>query len=108
MQWLLNIVWASIGTVGILAFLGWLFRNWIDTKLKARIHHAYDVKLAELKAENDRTILTAKAVIDREAALIASVRAAFTEGQKASVERRLTAVERVWARVVQPELCTTA
>lgn len=39
------------GTTVLLAIAAWLGRSWLATKLKSSIQHAYDVKLAEYKAE---------------------------------------------------------
>jgi hypothetical protein len=85
--------------------LMWLFKEWLSTRLKASIQHEYDRKLeafkTELKTEQEMAILNIKTAVAREAAFHAAAHASFAEGQKASMERKLNAVDRLWGSVVQ-------
>src|ERR1700683_4370013 len=83
----------------------WLSKEWISNRLKASIQHEYDKKLethkAELKAEQELAILNIKTSLASEAAFHAAAHASFSEGQKASIERKLNAVDRLWSFIVQ-------
>lgn len=85
--------------------LMWLFKEWLSTRLKASIQHEYDRKLeahkAQLKTEQELAILDIKTALAREAAFHAAAHASFSEGQKASMDRKLGAVERLWACIPQ-------
>jgi hypothetical protein len=82
-----------------------LSKEWISARLKARIEHEYDKKLethkAELKAEQELAILNIKTELASEAAFHAAAHASFSAGQKASIERKLNAVDRLWTFIVQ-------
>jgi len=85
--------------------LMWLFKEWLSTRLKASIQHEYDRKLetykAQLKTEQDLAVLDIKTALAREAAFHAAAHASFAEGQKASMERKLSAVDKLWNCVPQ-------
>ena len=85
--------------------LMWLFKEWLSTRLKASIQHEYERKLethkAQLKTEQELAILDIKTALAREAAFHAAAHASFSEGQKASMERKLGAVDRLWACIPQ-------
>src|SRR5581483_4525668 len=93
---------ASAATSGLLM---WLFKEWLSTRLKAAIQHEYATKLetlkAQLKTDQDLAILNIQTTLSREATLHAAAHAAFAEGQKAAMERRLSAVDRLWSCVLQ-------
>ncbi len=82
----------------------WLSREWISTRLRGSIQHEYDQKLeahkARLQAEKDVALLELKTSLEREAALHAATHASFTEGQQAAIERRLSAIDKLWGKVL--------
>jgi hypothetical protein len=84
--------------------LVWLFKEWIGARLKASIQHEYDRNLetykATLKQEQEFAILDIKTAVAREAAFHATAQASFAEGQKASMERKLNALDRLWRSVL--------
>ena len=85
---------------------GWFgLREWISARIKTAIQHDYDRKLethkAQLKSEQDLAILNIKTALAREAAFHAAAHASFAEGQKATMERKLSGVDRLWSGVVQ-------
>jgi hypothetical protein len=83
----------------------WLSKEWISARLKASIEHEYDKKLethkAQLKAAQELAILNIKTSLASEAAFHAAAHASFSEGQKASIERKLNAVDQLWSFIVQ-------
>jgi hypothetical protein len=83
----------------------WLIKEWIGVRLKSGIQHEYDVKLEKhrtlLRAEQERAILDIKTAMARDAAFNATAHASFAEGQKASMERKLTAIDTLWAAVLR-------
>jgi hypothetical protein len=94
---------ASGGVVaGIIMFLS---REWISARLKGSIDHEYSQKLeihkAQLKAEYDLSILNIKTALEREVGLHSVAHASFAAGQRASMERKLDAIEKLWAHVVK-------
>lgn len=94
---------ASGGVAG--SVIIWLSREWISARLKGSIQHEYDQKLelhkAQLKAEHEVAILNIKTSLEREATLHTVAHASFAAGQKASMERKLNAVDRLWSHVVK-------
>ena len=93
-----------ITSAGVAGLLVLLFREWISTRLKCSIQHEYDQKLeahkARLKAENEVALLELKTTFEREATLHAAAHASFSEGQKASMERKLNASDRLWQEIL--------
>ncbi|HTR35027.1 MAG TPA: hypothetical protein VMH80_03945 [Bryobacteraceae bacterium] len=85
--------------------LMWLFKEWLTTRLRTSIQHEYDRKLetfkTELKTLQELSVLDIKTAVAREAAFHAAAHNAFAEGQKASMERKLGAVDRLWNSVLQ-------
>jgi hypothetical protein len=103
-DYIISILSAAAVSSVFVGILIWLTREWISARLKGSIQHEYDQKLeaykAQLKAENEVAILDLKTTIEREAALHAAARASFSEGQKAAMERKLSAVDRLWGKVL--------
>ena len=81
-----------------------VFREWISARLKGSIQHEYAEKLetlkAQIKAEHEVRILNISTKFEREASLQASAHGSFAEGQKAAMERRLAAIDRLWERIL--------
>jgi hypothetical protein len=92
----------SLVASGVLTLV---LKEWISTRIKSSIQHEYDQKLethkTQLKTEQELAILSIKTALAREAAFHAAAHASFVEGQKAAMERKLSAVDRLWSCVVQ-------
>lgn len=88
-------------SAALLLFLGWLLRTWIGERLKADLRHEYDERLerlkTELKAQSDANLALAKADIDRKAELLRVSAVSFSEVQKATITRKIQAVDEMWA-----------
>ena len=102
------IVLSSAGASAVLiTAMGWLLRTWIAERLTARVRHDYARKLAELNAQlklqTDTSSLQLKADLDRIADRLKHSVQTSGEFHKATIERRLTAVEEVWAAVLRAE-----
>lgn len=98
----INVLVSAVATSGITgAVIIWLSREWISARLKGSIQHEYNQRLevhkAQLKAEHEVAILNIKTALERQATLHSLAHASFAEGQKASMERKLNAVETLWA-----------
>lgn len=102
---IITIISSATVSSALVAILIWLSREWISTRIKSSIQYEYDQKLevhkAQLKAENEVALLELKTAIEREAALHTAAYGSFSEGQKAAMERKLSAVDRLWDRVLQ-------
>ena len=102
-------IWDFIISVGFSGFLTAVFiflsREWISARLKTSIQHEYDQKLeahkAKLKAEGDISVIELGARLEREASLHAFAHASFAEGQKAAIERKLDAIDKLWDRMLK-------
>lgn len=108
MENLLLLAWSAFKsvvppTVFLLA-IGWLCRAWIGEKLKASIKHEYDDRLeqlkAELRAQGDSNLTLLKSEIDRQADKLRIASSSFTEVQKATIPKRIEAVESLWLAVL--------
>lgn len=101
---LLNIISSAAVSGALSGALIWLSRNWISERLKNSIKHEYDQKLeahkAKLKIENDVALLELNTKIEREVSLYVAAHASFAEGQKAAMERKLTAIDKLWESTV--------
>lgn len=107
-EWI-EIIRSAVSGAAAAALLIWLFREWISVRLKSGIQHEYDQKLeahkAQLKAEQEVFVLNIKTAVARETALHAAGHASFSEGQKASMERKLNGIDRLWAEVLRFRNC---
>ena len=78
----------------------WLSREWISARLKTSIQHEYDQKLethkARLKSQNDASLFELKQGIDQRFTLYKAAQTSFAEVQKATIERKLDAIEKLW------------
>ncbi|EJM20668.1 hypothetical protein PMI21_01014 [Pseudomonas sp. GM18] len=107
MDTLLNFALTTITSAGasvvLLAALGWLFRTWIGERFKAGVKHEYDERLerlkTELKAQSDSDLAIAKAEIDRQAEKLKVAAMSFSEVQKATISRKIQAIDEMWAAV---------
>ena len=102
---ILNIAFSVASAAVTSGLLIWLFKEWISTRLRTSIQHEYDRKLeahkAQLKMEQELAILNIKTALAREAAFHAAAHSSFAEGQKASMERKLNGVDRLWNCILQ-------
>lgn len=97
---------ASAGvTTVLLAALGWLLRTWIGERFKASIKHEYDDRLerlkSELKAQSDLDLAALKSEVDRQAEKLKIAALSFSDVQKATIPRKIEAVDNLWAAVRQ-------
>lgn len=44
---------SSVSTISILAIIGYIFREWFKTRLKASIKHEYDLKILEVQRQKE-------------------------------------------------------
>jgi hypothetical protein len=96
---------ASAGASAVLlAILGWLLRSWIGERLRASIKHEYDDRLeklkAELKSQGDGQLASLKSEMDRQAEKLRIASASFAEMQKATVTKKIEAVDDLWQTII--------
>lgn len=109
MENLLELAWsalkAAITPTVLLLGIGWLCRTWIGEKLKASVKHEYDDRLeqlkAELRAQGDSNLAVLKSEIDRQADKLRIASSSFTEVQKATIPKRIEAIEVLWLAVLE-------
>jgi hypothetical protein len=103
-QIVLTIIASLIASGTLTGALIWLTREWISARLKSSIQHEYNQKLetykAQLQAQNEIALIEFKNMIERESALRDVAHSSFAEGQKASMERKLSAVDKLWERII--------
>jgi len=96
----------SSATVSTLFASGliWLTKSWISTRLKNSIQHEYEQKLesykATLKAEHEIALAELKADLEKGTALHIASHTSFSQGQKAAMERKLIAVDKLWESIL--------
>ena len=83
----------AVTTTGLLGLALWLFRSLISERLKGSVRHEFDVKMEQLRSEM-------RIGEDRAAAIRDSAMAAIAAGHDALVQRRLKAIDELWARTV--------
>lgn len=101
---IVSILASMVASGMLVTALIWLSKEWISVRLRTSIQHEYDQKLeslkAQLKAENDVALVELRAALERQAGLLATAHASFSEGQKAAMERKLQAVDALWKRII--------
>jgi hypothetical protein len=103
-----NFIFTVISSSGIsvtlVAALVWFSRNWISERIRGSIQHEYDQKLAalnaELKISGDLQIESLRASVGREADRLRLAVSSFSEGQRAATERKLSALDKLWASIL--------
>ncbi|MDX9667333.1 hypothetical protein QMK50_20425 [Pseudomonas sp. P5_152] len=89
----------------LLAALGWFFRTWIGERFKASVKHEYDDRLerlkSELKAQSDADLAALKSEVDRQAEKLKIAALSFSDVQKATIPRKIEAVDHLWEAVRQ-------
>lgn len=92
-------------SASLLAVIGWLGRSWISERLKGAIKHEYDDRLetlkAELKVQGDAHLASLRAEVDRQAEKLRIAAASFSEVQKATITKKIEAVDALWLGVIQ-------
>jgi len=103
MDWqnfLLGVLTSATVTTALTAVLAFLCRAWIIERLKASIKYEYDEKLeqmkAELRSQGDRNLAELHSEIDRQAEKMRIAAASFSDVQKATISRKLEAVDHLW------------
>jgi hypothetical protein len=100
-----DIFFSSLSGLLASGLLTFALREVISNRIKSGIQHEYDRKLethkAQLKSEQELAILNITTALARETALHVAAHAAFAEGQKATMERKLNGVDRLWGGVVK-------
>lgn len=98
MDWL-----PAITTTGLFAFLLWLSRNLILTRLTRSVQHEFDIKLAELQAEHRKSDELFKADLRSKESQITTLSSGALAGiasrQGVLNKRRLEAVDQMWSAV---------
>lgn len=91
-------------TAGLVLAVGWLLRNLIATRLRGSVEHEFNVKLerisSELRASEDRLRAELGAKEAEIRALREGAMTAMISRQVATDNRRLQAVDQIWASVV--------
>lgn len=77
-QFLLEVFSSGAVAAALLALVVWLTRSWISERLKGAIKHEYDREIESYKS------------------MLSLVHGATAEGQKAAIEARMKAFDRVW------------
>ena len=91
MQSLVNIILSVGVTAAVVAgAVVWILREWISSRIKANIQHKYEISTLELKNK-----------IEKDIALYKTSQQSFAEGQKASMERKLNSIDKLWERVMR-------
>lgn len=101
----LQILTSAAVSAILLGCIGWFFRAWIGERIKLSIKNEYDCRLeklkAELKAEGDAHLTAMKAELDRQADMLKIASTSFSEVQKATISKRIEAVDTLWLGIVK-------
>jgi hypothetical protein len=94
----------TLSTAALFAVVLWLSRNWLIARLKSSIKFEYDTRLEDLRAELKRKESKLENQIRRREQDINDVRqtaiAALQNRESAVGERRIAAVDQLWASVI--------
>ena len=103
-----SFIWATLGSAGttitLLAGAGWLLRTWLGARLREGLRHGYDSKLEQVKAElrdqGESNLALLRSEIDRQADKLRIAAASFSEVQKATLVKKVEAIEVMWLAVL--------
>ncbi|WP_288502248.1 hypothetical protein [uncultured Pseudomonas sp.] len=106
MDWkelLLTVITSAAGSAVLIGAIAYLSKTWITERLKASIKYDYDIKLESLKAdlqiESEHHLAQLKSEIDRSAERLRAAALSFTEVQKATITRKIEAIDGLWEAV---------
>lgn len=102
-----NFLYSALASVSVSAALtlslGFILRVWITERLRSSIKHEYDDKLENLKSalktQSDAHLAQLKADVDRAAEKLQIAAASFSDVQKATISKKIEAVDHIWAAV---------
>ena len=92
-----NIILTSTISLGLMGILSWILKKWIGTKIEAAYEQKSDSLRATIQRDHEASLITFKNQLEEQARLQSSAFSSFAAAQQASVERRLDAVETIWA-----------
>ncbi|WP_134677139.1 hypothetical protein [Ectopseudomonas khazarica] len=105
MDALLELAWgtfkSAVPPATLVLVVAWLCRAWIGERLKASVRHEYDQRLELLKAQGDANLAILKSEMDRQAEKMRIAAASFSEVQKATIARKIEAVDALWRGVIE-------
>jgi hypothetical protein len=106
MEWqryLYGVLASASASAALLLLLAFILRTWITERLRASVKHEYDDKLetlkSALKTQSDAHLSQIKAEVDRQADKLRIAAASFSDVQKATISRKIEAVDHIWEAV---------
>ena len=100
LEWLVSTLINTLSTGAVLAFLVWIFKETIKTRLTASIKHEFETKLAALKSELHKNEEIFKADLRKKENEILALRSgalsAMASRQTLFDKRTLEAVDQIW------------
>lgn len=91
---------STFSSAGLIAALAWLFRNAIETRLRASVQHEFNEKLETFRADLRKSEETFKADLRAKESQIEALRGGALSGlvsrQTVLDKRRLEAIEQLW------------
>lgn len=103
-QFALTVISSAGVSVALSGAAVWIAREWIGERLRSSIRHEYDQRLAmlnaELRTQGDAQLASLKAELDKQAEKLRIVSSSFTEVQKASIVRKLEAIDALWSGIL--------
>jgi len=105
MSWAWSLLKDSVPPAALVLAFAWLFRTWIGEKIKASIKYDYDERLeqlrSELRAQGESNLAILRSEMDRQADKLRIASASFSEVQKATITKKIEAVDAVWVGIIQ-------
>ena len=89
---------SAIGTSSVSIFF---LKQWLSSGIQHQYNQKIEAYKTQLQTQHDLAILDIKTTLAKESTLHSAAHAAFAEGQKAAMERKLTAIDKLWGAVVQ-------
>lgn len=103
-SFVLTVLSSAGASVALSAAAVWLARTWISDRLHASIKYEYGQRLAalnaQLKSQGDAQLAALKAEIDTASEKLKIASTSFSEVQKASIVRKLDAVDTLWTGIL--------
>lgn len=93
----MNIILTSTISLGLIGILGWTLKKWIGTKIEAAYEQESDSLRAAIQRDHEASLIRFENQLQEQTRLQSSAFSSFAAAQQASVERRLDAVETIWA-----------
>ncbi|WP_175904165.1 hypothetical protein [Burkholderia seminalis] len=101
-----GIVFTSITSAAIVTGIGYLFRDWFATTVKASVEHDYSARLEAIKRDNAVEVEKLRSQLAHQASMLALAHKSLSDYAQPFNLRRLAALEVLWKQFIAARAIT--